>query len=63
MIQLNNNATLLTRQDLILQTQELAARYPETGINLNKLAAFPFNHLEGIFNYLKLLHFERGRCK
>lgn len=40
-------------QHLLTQAQELATSMPETGLNPDKLAHVPYDHLVGITAYLK----------
>ena len=59
-MQADNTGALLARQDLIIQTQQLAARHSEAGINPDSVAMLPLDELVGTHNYLKRLFAEEG---
>jgi hypothetical protein len=48
-------------QTLLTQSKTLAARLPDTGINLENLALLPFDDLVGTLAYLKRQKAERER--
>ena len=48
-------------QTLLTQSKTLAARLPDTGINLENLALLPFDDLVGTLTYLKRQKAERER--
>ena len=50
---------LLGRQQLLLQAQALAIRFPEMGITINELALQPFDELEGNLAFLRNIYVER----
>jgi hypothetical protein len=49
----------LVWQQILFQTQELALKMPETGLNADKLAVLPIEHLTGVLAFLKRSYAER----
>ena len=58
-MQFNNINHLTAWQHLLDQTQSLAARLPDTGLNPDKLAMLPLDDLVGTLAYLKGRKVER----
>lgn len=53
-------ASLIDRQDLTTQVQQLAARYPEQGINPDNVPLQLSTELAGTLAHLKHIHLEKG---
>jgi len=53
MQQLNKAPYLLWRQDLLESVRALAFRYPQTGINPDKMVSYSDEDLVGTYAYLK----------
>jgi hypothetical protein len=50
---------LLSWQSLLVQAQALAAKFPQTGLNPDKLVLLPFDELRGVTAFLRRINAER----
>lgn len=59
MSQIDNTYQFIIWQRLIIQTQELALKMPELGLNVDVLPVLPIDHLTGILAFLKRSYAEK----